>query len=429
MKSLSGSTLRDVLRRSFGFLPAVGILAGLVLGFVLPVVDRALRIDFGIFSFTERDSARSLLETIASVTVSVAGVGFSVTIVAFTLASQQLSPRVLRTFQANRLSQVTLAVFVGSFVYCLVLLSALGDDIPDLAMVFAIVLVIAAFALFVAFIHDIIGSLEPSTLIRRIATDARTAVAGRYPARVGEDPADVDAAEREAEALMLTEAVAVRAARAGFLVSVEGDALITAAREHEGIVRQRAQIGDFVITGSVLAEAWSGSDAPGLAASVRGAFRQEDERTIVQDVAFPIRQLSDVALKGLSPSLNDPTTAENAIDSLTDTLIVFIRTKSPPRVRVDRDGRPRLVARAPALGDLVRLGFEQVRVKAASYPVVAGRMLFLLGELRREARDNRLDDAEILRQARLIAEGPAGETPTEADVEGVREAHRRFEGR
>jgi uncharacterized membrane protein len=111
MKTLNVTALRDALRRSFGFLPAVGIVAGLVLGFVLPVVDGALRVDFGIFSFTERDSARSLLETIASV----AGVGFSVTIVAFTLASQQLSPRVLRTFQSDRLSQGLLGAFLGTF--------------------------------------------------------------------------------------------------------------------------------------------------------------------------------------------------------------------------------------------------------------------------------------------------------------------------
>jgi len=164
VKSLSGSTLRDVLRRSFGFLPAVGILAGLVLGFVLPVVDRALRIDFGIFSFTERDSARSLLETIASVTVSVAGVGFSVTIVAFTLASQQLSPRVLRTFQSDRLSQALLGAFLGTFAFCLVVLATLdagGEALPDLSLAVAVLGAIASFALFVAFIQNASSRFRP----------------------------------------------------------------------------------------------------------------------------------------------------------------------------------------------------------------------------------------------------------------------------
>ena len=104
----------EALRSSFGFLTAVAMALGLVVGFVLPSVEVAS--DIPMFGIAEPDIGRSLLETVATATVSVAGLAFSVTVVAFTLASSQLSPRVLRTFRADRLSQATLACFLGTFI-------------------------------------------------------------------------------------------------------------------------------------------------------------------------------------------------------------------------------------------------------------------------------------------------------------------------
>lgn len=417
----------DTLRRSFWFLPAVAIVVAIGLGFGLPELDRSLGVELGTlaFSFSDVDSARGTLETIATVTVSVAGVAFSATVVALTLASQQLSPRVLRTFQANRLSQATLAVFVGAFVYCLVLLSSLGaGGVPKLSITFAIVLAVASFVLFVFFIHDIVNSLQASTLIRRIAADGQYAIAFRYPAGTGSDADDREgAAESVRRRTEPSASAEVRASRAGFIVSVAGDDVVGAARAHDALVVQRAPIGDFAVTGSRLAEIWcDGEVDDGLVDGVREAFRLEGERTVVQDVAFPIRQLADVALRGLSPSLNDPTTAENAMNSLADTLVGFLRVPDADVVRVDEQDAPRFVAIRPTLDDLVRLGFEQVRVKAATYPVVSVRLLALLHELQREADAAGVESQEIARQAELI--GEATDVPTRADAERVRAAHR-----
>lgn len=427
MKTLNVTALRDALRRSFGFLPAVGIVAGLVLGFVLPVVDRALRIDFGIFSFTERDSARSLLETIASVTVSVAGVGFSVTIVAFTLASQQLSPRVLRTFQSDRLSQGLLGAFLGTFAFCLVVLATLdtgGEALPDLSLAVAVLGAVASFGLFVAFIQNAVTSLQASTLIRRMAADGQASIERRFPAGIGADPDDPqEALDRARERMSAGEGLAVRAGRAGFLTELKGEELLGALRAADALVEQCLPLGDFVLTGGLLARVWPPSgrcaDHEDLVARVGGAFTLADERTVVYDVAFPVRQLADVALRGLSPSLNDPTTAENAMGSLADILVRFAAQPAAPVVRTDAQGAPRLVAAPPALDDLVRLGFEQVRVKAATYPVVSARLLVLLGEVERAAGEHGLPCAEVVRQARLLREGAAGNVPTRTDVEAV----------
>ncbi|MEX2197033.1 MAG: DUF2254 domain-containing protein [Thermoleophilaceae bacterium] len=424
----SPSVVRDVLRRSFWFLPALALAAGLGLGFLMPFLDSETGVDLGLFPIEELSNARSVLETVATVTVSVAGIIFSVTVVALTLASQQLSPRVLRTFQANRLAQGTLAVFVGTFAYALIVLTRLGatGEVPQLSMALAIGAAVAAFGLFVAFIHDIVESLQASTLIRRIAADGQSSVALDHPRGIGGEPDNPAAAERRvAELVKASTPHPGRAPRAGFVVSVDGEALIEAAREHDGIVVQRTPLGDFAVTGALLVEVWAPEGAERLAEAAVETFALSGERTIVQDIAFPVRQLADIALRGLSPSLNDPTTAENAMDSLADTLVRFAARPVPSNVRLDEDGAPRYVALTADLDDLVRLGFDQVRVKCAEYPVVAVQLLRLLAEIARAAREAGVACEEVGRQARLLREGASGALPAQADEDAVAEAYGR----
>jgi uncharacterized membrane protein len=128
---------------------AVGMIAGLGLGFGLVELDYALDVNPGVFTFVDLESVRAVLQTIATVTVSVAGLSFSVTVVALQLASQQLSPRVLRTFQGDRLAQGVLAAFVGTFVYALIVLAKLTHDgVPAISVTAAILAAVGAFGLF-----------------------------------------------------------------------------------------------------------------------------------------------------------------------------------------------------------------------------------------------------------------------------------------
>ncbi len=155
---------------------------GIVVGYLLVELDYSMELAPGVFNFVDLQSARAVLQTIATVTVSVIGLSFSVILVALQLASQQLSPRVLRTFQRDRLAQSVLAVFIGTFMYCLIVLAKLREDaVPALSVSIGVLSAIVAFMLFVAFIHHIVVSLKPSTLIKRIGADGarRSSSAGR----------------------------------------------------------------------------------------------------------------------------------------------------------------------------------------------------------------------------------------------------------
>ena len=411
----------DALRQSFWALPGAGISLGVLVGYFLVEIDYSNELAPGVFNFVDLQSARAVLQTIATVTVSVIGLSFSVILVALQLASQQLSPRVLRTFQGDRLVQSVLAVFIGTFMYCLIVLAKLREEgVPALSISVGVLSAIIAFVLFVAFIHHIVVSLKPSTLIKRIGADGRSVIEQRWP-RAGQD---TDVSDRAVLWAAGDDGVAVRAQRAGFVSAMDVDALIRVGAERRLLIVQRAPIGAYVLTGAVLATLHGDHDAATEAGDkVRGQFTLGSERSLAGDVGFPIRQLADIALRGLSPSLNDPTTAENAIDMLSDLLVRFAAEDRVDRVRADADGEPRVLASVPGLDDLVRLGFEQVRVAAAGHPVVARRMIGRLEEIARVARDHGWDLDEIRRQQRLIRDAAEGEVPNDEDARAVHGYH------
>ena len=220
--------------------------------------------------------------------------------------------------------------------------------------------------------------------------------------------------------------VTLRAPRAGYLVAVDGERLVRAAADRDAFVAQRLALGDFVVRGATVAELWSAShhDAAQQDAvdDLGACFSYANERNPVQDFAFPVRQLADVALRGLSPSLNDPTTAEDALGSLAQLLISYAEADHPDPLRTDADGAPRLLACAPSLDDLVRLAFDQVRIAAAPHPTVAARILWLLAEIRRTAARCGCSASEIDRQVDLLRQGVLDEVPTSADEKVVEHA-------
>ena len=405
----------DSVKASFGFPSGVAMLAGVIVGLTLPELDDAVGITVPVLTFDSQSAARGVLETIATTTTAVAGLSFSVTVVAITLASSQLSPRVLRSFRSDRLSQTTLALFLGTFVYSLTLLVRLGvsgqdAEPPNLSMTLAVLLAFAAFGTFAGFIAHILRMLQPTSVISSIHDDAIEAAGQLFPGGRGEPDDERRSSLDAAAAMDAVEPEDVYADSSGYLAVVDTDSLIDAAAGHDALIRQCVAIGDYVVPGQLLAElfvapgdAQEDEEGPGeLAAAVRSSFVLGRQRTLVQDIGFPVRQLADIALKGLSPGINDPTTAENAIDAMGSFLVEFTACDRPSPVRVDEAGEARLVARAPDLDDLLRLGFEQVRIAAADHPTVSRRMLELLDAIDGAAARAGVESSETGRQRRLI---------------------------
>jgi uncharacterized membrane protein len=428
------AALWDATKVSFGAPAAVAMLAGVVLGVGLPALDKLFDVTVPTISFRTEDAARGLLETVATVTVSVAGLAFSVTIVAFTLASSQLSPRVLRSFRSDRVSQATFALLLATAVYCLTLLVRLGargsEGVPNLSVTVALGLALASFLLFAVFVGHIARMLQPSSVIATIAGEAREVLRDRFPSGVGAPPERGDAARARARARTeRSSPFPVEAGDDGYLGVIDGDRVMAVAARCDALIVQRAALGDYVISTQPLADVYADELDDDDAAELRAAFGLGRQRSLVQDVAFPVRQLADIAARGLSPGVNDPTTSENAMDAMAAVLVRLAGADQPPEVRVDEEGEPRFVANVPDLDDLVRLGFEQVRIFAAPYPVVTARLLLVLSLIGDAASAAGVDHAEVDRQAALLREGPDGNVPTREDVDGVRRAYARLHTR
>lgn len=417
--------LGDLSERAFWLLPATMVAVGVAAGFLIPLLDTSVG-----FNFVDHpESARTILATIATVTVSVAGVSFSIVVVALVLAGQQLSPRVMRTFRSRPLNQVVLGAFIGTFAYALLVLRTVGNGpgatyVPHVAVSIAMLLAVVASALFIAFIGAIVYALEASTVIRRIAAEGHAALERPYPAHAGSPAENPDASSRQLEQRMRTGAVDVRSIGAGFVRTIDAQAIVDLATEADALVAQEVLIGDFALTDTLLARVWcEASRSEEVAQRVRDSVELGPERTPLHDIRFPIRQLADVALRGVSPSINDPTTAENAMDSLADTLGRIARQERPVRIRTDARGVERFVARGPDLAGLVRLGFAEVRVKSGDYPVLCVRLLELLQAVNAAAPEG---CGECRHQARLVLEGVRAAGLTSDDVAMVSEAHDRL---
>ena len=168
------------MRETFWVLPAAAIVLGLVLGMLVPVVDRAVELRGALALAEDEDTARALLTAIATVGVSIAGVSFSVIVVALVLAAQQLSPRILRSFQRQLLNQVVLALLLGTATFALLALGHVGapgePPVPEAATLLAVALAATSLGTFVVFLHHVIRSLNPSAVIRRVAADGHEAV-------------------------------------------------------------------------------------------------------------------------------------------------------------------------------------------------------------------------------------------------------------
>lgn len=380
------SRLRTVWWRVIGgmwFVPSLMVLGATLLGVAVVDFDAAQQ-----FRLTERwprlfgsgaQGAREMLSAIASSMITVAGVVFSVTIVALSLAASQYSPRVLRSFMADRPTQAVLGVFVGVFAYCLVVLRTVrgGEDefVPPLAVLGGIVLAFVAIGFLVFFIHHLAASIEASSIIARVSHGTHAAVETLFPEELG---AAVDESAPDASAGAISAWTPAAAHETGYIVSLDDAGLIAFARKEGRVVRMGPAVGDFVVDGEVLA--WLEAASPvseESAAALNRCYSFDRQRTIGQDAAFGIQLIVDVGLKALSPGINDQSTAILCIDRLSAVLVQVARRRIESRWRRDETAL-RVIAAGPTFAGLVRLAVSDLREAGASKPVVLTRLLSAL---------------------------------------------------
>ena len=375
-------------REGLWFLPALLTLAAALLAIGLVELDRELALDRRggrVWAFGGGAvGARGVLQAIAGSIITVTGTVFSITIVALQLASSQFTPRVLRTFTRDRGVQLVLGVFVGTFTYALLVLRVVRsqtDDVerfvPGVAVVGAIILALVSVGHLIYFVHHVASSIRVSAVLERVTRDGIELLDRRLAKGTGGHVSRADASR----AVSSTLAAVVLADEDGYLQVVSIDALVGFESSAELTIRIERVAGDFVLSGEPLASIWPAAAATEeLVKVVRRGCVLGPDRTLEEDVELPVRQLADIAVKALSPGVNDPTTATTCLDRLAQ-LLAHAAHNDPVRA-FRRDGSPVcLIVSAVSFDRLVETAIAQVAHYGAGDATVITHLLRLLGRL------------------------------------------------
>jgi len=355
----------------------------------------------------EPEAARVVLGTIAGSMITVVSVVYSILLVALTFTSAQFSPRVLVAFVEDRVSQTTLGLFVGTFAYCLLTLPAIrgGSNpfVPSMATVGAMVLAIACLACLLYFIHHIAESIQAGHIVDRIARETEATLDSIFPSALSSDVAGGVGEDSSGELGAFSPTNLVTSGTCGYIRAIDEGGLRATARTHRVKLRVDRSIGQFVSEGTLLLEvSGQGRVSATLEADCRRAFNIGPVRTMEQDVEFGVLQIVDIALKAISPAVNDPTTATTCVDQLGRVLMRASLRSPPDPVLRDPDGSARVILRRTSFPRLLEIAFSQIRHYGKTDVAVPLRLMRVLGELAATSR-HAPHAAAILDQARRLA--------------------------
>ncbi len=421
----------DALASLLWPLPALAVVVALAAGIVLPLVDVAVIGDLPpaltryLFSGGPA-AARSVLEAIASSLVTVTSLTFSLTVITLQLASSQFSPRLLRNFTADPTVHAVLTLFLGTFTFALTVLRTVrsgsghqGDFVPQISVSLAFILEIASIMGLVYFLAHLTREIRVDTVMANVHRETTATISRLFPDRAddarndgngdagGNDDGDDAGGARDGGRESTGDggsagdrghprpvpesqtAILIEAVTSGFLLSIDPNDLQEAAEANNAVIRIDREPGSSIVHGTPLATAWpvvsnqplTEQNADELRRAVSSAATIGFERTIVQDVSFGLRQLTDVAARALSPGVNDPTTAVHVLGHLSAILCDLAGRKLGPRTLADGTGQIRVIVARPGFASLLDLAIGQPRRYGIADPVVAARIIELLKEV------------------------------------------------
>lgn len=411
----------ESLRANFWFVPTVMVFGSVALSLLTINLDKAAGTNNGVatlgWTFTRGpEGSRAVLSTVAGSMMTITSVTFSITIVALQLASSQFGPRLLRNFMRDRGNQVSLGTFIATFTYCLLVLRTVNGTedrrfVPHISVTVGLILALTSLGVLIYFIHHAAASIQAENVIANVGRDLDQAITRLFPESVGEGPSG-----RAGEGATPTgDSRRVVSAVSDYLQNIDLDRLMELARNHDVVIGIPHRPGKFLIAGGDLARVWPGDRLDDeIAEKIRRAFYLGPIRTLTQDVEFAIDQLVEIAVRALSPGVNDPFTAINCVDRLGAALVVLAGREIPSSFRYDDEGRLRLITNASTVAGLVNAAFDQVRQAARNDAAVTIRLLETIAAVAGQARGDAWRSA-LRRQAEMVHRGSQQALPEDGN--------------
>jgi uncharacterized membrane protein len=418
------------LREGIWFLPSALIFSGFLLG------NFMVRLDERVYSWEvarmsgffpgNAEWAKSVLTTAAASIGAAITLIISVTIVTLTLASQQFGPRLLRNFLRDNTTKAILGIFFATGLFgFIVRFRVQVDFIPYLSLTLMAALSILDMFLLILFVHHISLSIHVSNVMARVTSDFSSAVERLFPQKLLQNPPAAKTLLQQADIPpdFDQNSHPIVSNESGYIQHIDYEYLLTLAEEKDVILKILRRPGGFIIEGTPLASVWpSSAYEKNLCNKVNDSIFLGNERTLTQDVEFAINQLVEIAVRALSPAINDPFTAIRCLKRLAQGLVELAHSQMPSPYLYDSNLRLRLIIRTITFPKMVNASFSLIRQNGLNSPMVMITLLEVLGEVASFVDSE--EDREALRnQAEMALRGSQKILTEEFDFLGVQTAY------
>jgi uncharacterized membrane protein len=425
------------LRQSFWFVPSLITIGAAVLSQITLKLDETLPWHeyngLGWIYSGSGEGAGILLSAIVGSMITATSITFSMTLVALTLTASQYGPRLLQNFMRRPGSQIVLGTFLATFIFSLVVLRSIQINgeaavVPHLSVTVAVSLALASVGVLIFFIHHIAKAIQADTIIGQVYADLLASIDRMFPEQIGQGSA-TDGDHQPARTIpdeaslrrYLREGVSVRSSSTGYLQAVDAEGLLELAMEHNLVILLHRRPGHFIIENQLIATLSSThGDTKEASLRVCDLLILGQERTSEQDVEFAILQLVEIAVRALSPGINDPHTAMRCLDWLSAALCRISERRLPNPQRYDPQGNVRVIAERASLDGLVDVAFHQIRQASAGKPALLIRLLESLTSIAAQVQERSMLEALQRHADMVMREGwrTVPEQHDRSDVEG-----------
>jgi uncharacterized membrane protein len=438
------ANLWDSFRSSFWFVPSIMSLFAIALAMGTCQLDEMIASSNRELSWfsTTAEAARSTLSSVAGATIALAGVVFSITVLTLSIASSQFGSRLVRNVMSDSIADLVIGQYVGTSLYCMLVLQTVregknGTDVftPQLGTAVGLILGLICMGMLILFIHHVATAIQAPTIVTAVARDLDLAVDRLFPERIGERPDEEEAklSIEDLRAELSDNNITVASQAEGYIEGIDGESLVSLACEVEGVVELLCKPGDFVTREKLLARIWLPRDTEktedmttSYTNSVNRVIIVGPRRTPRQDVGYAARELVEIALRALSPGINDPFTAMSCVDRLGGALGRLVERSVPVRIRRDDDSVARvLITEADDFPEVLIQSFGQIREYGASSTAVSLTILKALTEITNHA--SRPDDIYAIRgEAEALQTAYVDQHIVKQDLETFRSKYRQL---
>lgn len=373
------------LKATFWFIPVIIIIIAVLLSVGLVYIDGLISFSQNglsrLFFVKSSNSARSILATISGAMIGVAGTVFSVTLVALSLASSQFGPRLIKNFMYVRLNQVVLGSYISTYLYCLLVLNAVRDGdhytfIPSLSILVAILAAATNIILLIIFIHRIAISIQADKVVSDISDFIFKQLEKMFPDKMAQGNEGDESFDSSNAIARYTKRISIKSPKSGYLNYVDNETLIEIITKNKALLELYYRPGGYLVENMEIGllythEDWDKDELK----KILNQLVIGKTKTSQQDLEYSVHQMVEIAVRALSPGVNDPYTAITCIDNLTATLCYLAQAKFPSKYCFDEEKNLRIIADTVDFQGVLDAAFHQIRQFSGGNTAVIIRLM------------------------------------------------------